>query len=272
MTIKRMRCNVVSLGLFLFLAGACLGAAESASAQDERAERAETTTRPNPEELEASVGLGFLSSPRPYVGTDPQAFPIPIVNIKYKRWFLESIRGGYTFVQRERLDARAFTQVRFQGLEPDTSPFLEGMETRQKSLDAGVEVIYRGRPVGFRVSALSDVLGRSNGQEVSVAAITGAPLGKTLVLVGFGPRWLSRDRADYYYGVRASEARPGRPQYSAPSTINWDLTVSAIYNPTPRWTVFGLVTRTGLGSSIRSSPLVERASAYSLIAFVSFNF
>jgi outer membrane protein len=222
--------------------------------------------------LDASVGLGFLTSPRPYIGADSQSFPIPIVNIKYRRWFLESIRGGYAFVQRERLDARAFTQVRFQGLEPDSSPFLEGMETRQRSLDAGVEVIYRERPVGFRVSAQSDVLGRSNGQEASAAAITGAPLGKALVLVGFGPRWLSRDRVNYYYGVRTSEARPGRPQYSAPSTINWDLTVTTIYNPTPRWTVFGLLTREGLGSSIRSSPLVERTSAYSLIAFVSYKF
>ncbi len=143
------------------------------------------------------------------------------------------------------------------------------METRQKSLDAGVEMIYRGRPVGFRLAAVTDVLGRSNGQEVSAAAITGAPLGKALVLVGFGPRWLSSDRVDYYYGVRAPE---GRPEYSGTSTINWDLTVSTVYNPTPRWTVFGLLTREGLGSSIRSSPLVERTSAYSFVASVAFKF
>lgn len=253
---------------FLFTA-ICTVAAASGQADEAKQETPDSTERDG---LEASAGLGFITSPRPYIGADPQSFPVPVVNIKYKRWFLESIRGGYTFAQRKRLDARAFTQVRFLGLEPDSSPFLEGMQTRQKSLDAGVELIYRGRPVGFRLGALSDVLGRSNGQEVSATAITGAPLGKALVLVGFGPRWLSANRVDYYYGVRAAEARPGRPEYSPTSTINWDLTVSTVFNPTPRWSVFGLLTREGLGSAIRSSPLVERSSAYSLVAFVAYKF
>ena len=243
---------------------------------DGRAHAEEKQQEPAPastgKELDIAAGLGFVTSPRPYIGASPQSFPVPVINVKYKRWFLESIRGGYAFVQREKFDARAFTQVRFRGLEPESSPFLEGMETRQKSLDAGVEMIYRGRPVGFRMAALTDVLGRSNGREVSAAAITGAPLGKALVLVGFGPRWLSQDRVDYYYGVRSSESRPERPAYRGESTINWDLTISTIYKPTSRWTVFALVTREGLGSAIQSSPLVDRASAYSLVASVSYSF
>lgn len=223
-------------------------------------------------ELQIAAGLGFITSPRPYIGASPRSFPVPVINIKHKRWFFESIRGGYAFVRRDKLDARAFTQVRFRGLEPESSPFLEGMETREKSLDAGVEMIYRGRPVGFRMAAMTDVLGRSNGQEVSAAAVTGAPLGKALVLVGFGPRWLSQDRVDYYYGVRPAEARPGRPAYVGESTVSWDLTVSTIYKPTERWSVFVLLSREGLGKAIQASPLVERSSAYSAVASVSYSF
>ncbi|HSF19512.1 MAG TPA: MipA/OmpV family protein [Vicinamibacteria bacterium] len=222
--------------------------------------------------LHVAIGSGFIASPRPYVGAKPQFFPVPVLHLRYERWFLEGIRGGYALSQGEKLDARVFTQVRFRGLEPQSSPFLTGMEARKKSLDAGLELIYRGRPVGFRASALTDVLGRSNGQEVSLAAVTGAPLGKALVLVGFGPRWLSNNRVDYYYGVRSTEAQSGRPGYTGSSTVNWDLSITTIYELSPRWNAFWLVTREALGSGIRKSPLVERSSAYSLVASVTYSF
>lgn len=251
-----------ALATFLLVAG-------RTAAEDETQKAA---ARASDEGLQISVGAGFISSPRPYIGADPQSFPIPVIALEYKRWFLEGIRGGYALVQRESFDVRAFTQIRFRGLEPESSPFLEGMETRRKSLDAGVEMVYQGRPIGLRMAALTDVLGRSNGQEVSAQAITGAPLGEVLVLLGFGPRWLSQNRVDYYYGIRPSEARPERPTYAGDSTINWDLTLTTIYRPTPRWALFALLAREGLGSAIRSSPLVERSSAHSFVASVSYEF
>jgi len=261
--------RITRIAAYVIMAGTSLLAPGMLLADETEQETSPTTSG---RELEVAVGAGFITSPRPYIGAEPQSFPVPVIHIRYKRWFLESIRGGYSFVQRESFDARAFTQVRFRGLEPESSPFLEGMVTREKSLDAGVEMIYRGRPVGFRVAALTDVLGRSNGQEVSAQALTGAPLGKALVLAGFGPRWLSQSRVDYYYGVRPSEALPERPAYVGTSTINWDLTVSTIYKPTSRWTVFALVTREGFGAAIKASPLVDRTSAYSLVASLSYRF
>jgi outer membrane protein len=219
-----------------------------------------------------SLGGGFIASPRPYVDTRAKVFPIPVLTLRYKRLFFQGIRGGYELIQTEKLTTSLFAQARFQGLEPEDSAFLEGMETRKKSADAGVEIVYRGRPVGFRFSFLSDILGRSNGQEVSLVAITGAPLGKVLVLVGAGPRWSSQNRVDYYYGVREDEALPGRPAYQGISTWSWDLNVSTLVDINSRWSFFALLNREALGSGIRNSPLVERSSAYSLITSVTVKF
>lgn len=265
--LKHLLRRIAIVGCLLTSSGPWLLAEET---DDEKQGTEAATLRP--ETLRVSIGAGFITSPRPYIGAQPRSFPVPVINLKRDRWFLESIRGGYSFVQTDKLDARAFAQVRFRGLEPDESPFLEGMQTRQKSLDGGIEVLYRGRPVGFRLGAITDVLGRSNGQELSASAITGAPLGKLLVLVGFGPRWLSTNRVDYYYGVRDSEARPGRPAYQGSATVNWDLTVSGFFNPSPKWSIAAILTREGLGRAIRESPLVDRDSAYSLVAFFSYNF
>jgi len=224
------------------------------------------------DQLQVSVGGTLIVSPRPYVGTSAKVFPVPAVTARYKRFFFEGIRGGVEFFQSGKFSGNAFMQAQFKGIEPNSSVFLEGMETRRKSADAGAEILYRGRPVGFRAAILTDVLGRSNGQEVSFQAITGAPLGKVLLLGGFGPRWLSTDRIDYYYGVRQHEATSSRPAYNGTETWNWDLSLTAIYNPNPDWTVFVLFNREGFGPSIKQSPLIDQNAGYSLITAVLYNF
>jgi outer membrane protein len=217
-----------------------------------------------------SVGGGMIASPRPYVGTKAKIFPIPVINARYKRFYFQGIRGGFDFIQRGDLTASGFLMARFRGLEPEDSDFLEGMQTRKKSADAGLELNYRGRPVGFRMGFVSDVLGRSKGQEISFAATSGIPLGKVLILGGFGPRWLSSKRVDYYYGVMDSEATPWRPSYTAQDTWNWDLNVTTIWNMTDRWQLFALFNREGLGSQIKESPLIDRNSAYSLLFSITY--
>jgi outer membrane protein len=225
------------------------------------------------DELKWSLGAGVIASPRPYIGTSARVFPIPALSLEYKRWFVQGIRGGYSFVKSDRFTANLFAQARFRGLEPDDSPYLTGMEERKKSMDAGLEFIYSGRPVGFRASVITDTLGRSNGQEASLLAVTGVPLGRLgIVLVGAGPRWLSQDRVDYYYGVRESEATPTRPVYTGEATWNLDINVTAILNLGSNWTMVALLNREGLGSGIKMSPIVERTSAYALIASLSYNF
>ena len=224
-------------------------------------------------DLTWSLGAGFIASPRPYMGTNARVFPIPALSLEYKRWFVQGIRGGYSFVKSNRFTANVFAQARFRGLEPEDSPFLAGMEERKKSMDAGLEFIYSGRPVGFRASFLTDTLGRSNGQEVSLLAVSGVPLGnRGVILVGIGPRWLSQNRVDYYFGVRESEATLARPAYTPEPTWNLDINVTAIINVSSKWSLLALVNREGLGSSIKNSPIVERSSAYGLVASLSYNF
>lgn len=223
-------------------------------------------------DVQWSVGGGFVTSPRPYIGTDAKVIPIPVVGLRYGRWFVQGIRGGYELLQREDLTASIYAQARFRALEPDSSPFLEGMEPRRKSADGGGELVYRGRPVGFRAVLISDVLGRSKGQEFSLVAVTGLPLGRLLVLFGAGPRWLSSKRVNYYYGVREDEVRPGRPAYGSEATWNLDINLTLNMKITESWRLFTIINREGFGSGISNSPLVDRSAAYGMVTTLTYNF
>jgi len=59
-------------------------------------------------------------------------------------------------------------------------------------MDVGVEFVCSTKPVGFRASFITDILNRSNGQELTPLAISGASLGgRGVSLFGIGPRYLS---------------------------------------------------------------------------------
>jgi outer membrane protein len=200
-------------------------------------------------------------------------FPIPALSLEYKRWFMQGIRGGYHFVQSDPITANLFTQVRFSGLKPDESPFLEGMDERKLSLDAGLEFIYSGRPVGFRATFLTDTLGRSKGQELILHAMSGIPLGgRGIILAGIGPKWMSQNRVDYFFGVRPHEVRPLLPAFAGRATWNLDTIVTAVINLNPRWSFLALWNRQGFGSGIADSPIVDQSASHTFITSLNYNF
>lgn len=223
------------------------------------------------EENSLSVGVGVIASARPYPNTDPEIFPVPVVTGRYDRFFFQGIRGGMDLFQKDAWSANIFAQARFQGLEPEESPFLEGMSTRQKSADAGLELSYRGRPVGFRTEILTDVLGRSKGQEASFQVTSGVPLGRLgLILAGFGPRWVSSNVVDYYFGVGWEEIKLGRPAYTGESALNWELNLIGLINLGEKWDLTVIWTRDSFGSAITDSPLIEQNASNSLITSLTY--
>ena len=69
---------------------------------------------------------------------------------------------------------------------------------------------------------------------------------------------------DYYYGVRASEALPGRPAYSAGSATHVELGLRSTYTWAPQHNVYLDLSATRLGSGARHSPLVDSSTESAL--------
>lgn len=264
-------CQVLGASLILGLLAPTAVSAGAAADDPPKPQRAPEALPGAPDGLALSMGGGVVIGPRPYVGASAAVLPIPAVTVRYKRLFAEGIRGGVQVLQSGQLTGNAYLQANFEGLESTDSPYLDGMKTRSMSADAGAEIVYRARPVGFRFNVLSDVLGRNSGQEISLQALTGAPLGRgSFLLAGIGPRWVSATRVDYYYGVSGSEARPDRPEYRGTSSWDWDLSIGANIRVTDKWALFALFTREAFGSPIENSPVVSGPAAYSMIASLTY--
>ncbi len=84
--------------------------------------------------------------------------------------------------------------------------------------------------------------------------------------------WLDRKYADYYYGVRSTEARADRPAYFADSTMNAEFELRTDYLIDPKQMLFVSLGYTALGSEIKDSPLTDRSGRrwYSSVICIAF--
>ena len=209
--------------------------------------------------FERSLGLGVASLPRPYVGAKNSVLPIPLVDITYKKLYVQGIQAGYWFVDNKKWDFGVRTGIVFESLDPDDSPYLTGMEERKPSIQGGL--VFGWKPGKFRLTtaANTDLLNRSNGQQVSVDfsrmwQFHGRAVG---VMPSIGLVWQSSNFVDYYYGVTPEEAQPGRPPFGGHSAINFRSSVLAYLFVSHRIRFIALVDVQRLDNEIIESPIVE---------------
>lgn len=219
-----------------------------------------------------SLGVAVISSPEPYVGADDDVMVVPALSVTRGRFSFRGIGAAWTLGEWGDVKAEALLRARFAGYDADDSPFLTGMEDRRMSADLGLELAWERERFGLKLTPTVDVLGRSDGTEVTLEAFVPFRFGPVRLEPRVGVVWASADLADYYYGVRPDEARPGRPAYRPGSTLNGTAGVF-VFSPIRGRVLFqGFLSFERLGSEIEDSPIVSDATALTAFAAVSYQF
>lgn len=219
-----------------------------------------------------SLGVAVISSPEPYAGADNDLLVVPALSVTAGRFAFRGIAATWQIGEWGDFEAQALLRARFSGYDAEDSPFLEGMEDRRKSADLGLELTWERERFGLRLTPAVDALGRSDGAEVSLEAFVPFRFGPVRVEPRAGVSWESSDLADYYYGVRPDEARPGRPAYEPGSTLNTTAGLF-VFSPLARRLAFqGFLKLDRLGSGIEDSPIVDDATALTAFGAVSYRF
>lgn len=197
----------------------------------------------------------------PYRQADSDLLVVPALQFEGERAYLRGLRLGWRAAGDRALGLDLVAQARMDGYSADDSPFLSGMATRQRSLDAGVAGHWRGAAGDLEASVVTDVLGRHRGQAAHLAWAWPVRRGPLLVRPELGLRWWSANLVDYYAGVRPGEARPGRPAYRADSALIAEAAVGAVLALDRRWSLFGRLGYERLPSAVTDSPLIDRDQA-----------
>jgi outer membrane protein len=116
-----------------------------------------------------SVGPGVVISDKPYKGMDTDTNVFPFIMYQGQNFYLRGPRLGYKIYEIGDLRVDALANWRFGGYEDDDSDDLEGMDNRDMTAELGVSVSYKDGFGMTRFSFLNDVLGKHDGQLLSLS-------------------------------------------------------------------------------------------------------
>jgi outer membrane protein len=212
------------------------------------------------------LGVAGLSQQQSYAGIDRNNIAIPLIYFE-NRWvelmgpWLDIKLPGFEWGEDQELKFAIRTQLfGFDGYKAKDAPILSGMAERKSGIFAGPSFKWSNPIVDVFGEWQFDAAGNSKGQRMSLGIERQFHFGDRFMLTpGITASWLDDKYANYYYGVRSTEARAGRPAYSAGSTVNTEFSLRADYFFDQRQAVFLQAGYTALGSKLEDSPLTDRS-------------
>jgi outer membrane protein len=227
-----------------------------------------------PSPVQWSLGLGVISSPRPYVGVENSVMVIPIVQLSYKKLYVQGIRAGFHLFERGDVVFDVRARIVFAGLDPDDSPELDGINERKSSIEGGFALDWSLGKYMLSATAFTDLLGRSDGQQVGLDFSRAWTFNRRQwgLTPSIGAVWQSSNYVDYYVGVTPEEARPGRPPFQGESAVNLRASIFAYFALSMRVNLVALFRVQRLDGEISSSPIVDKPRGYFGLFGVNYRF
>ena len=209
---------------------------------------------------------------------------MPIVNVRYGRFFLGGIPGGgaggglgaYLYESDSWSLGAAVTGEFDEIREESDDARLQGLGDIDGTIRAGFFASYEITSwLELRANALSDVGGKDQGVIASLdLEATYQPRPRLRLSAGVGGTWGSDEFAQTLYGVDAQQAlRSGFAQYDAGSSASVvRVSLGAQYALTEKWSVGSRITAARLLGDAADSPIVEDENQNTYALFMMYRF
>ena len=219
------------------------------------------------------AGVGVLNSP--YKDYDRDVYPVPVITYEGDNFWFRGLGGGYYLWndQADKLSIMAYYDpMHFKPGDSDDWR-LKQLDKRKSSMMAGLSYVHNTQYGFLRTSIAADALDNSNGYIWDLAWLYRYTNGGLTLTPGIGVEYTSENYNDYYYGVSRREAnRSGLDRYSADDGWNPYLALTASYEFTQDWNVYGTGRYTRLSDEIKDSPMVEKSWAGAFSVGVTYSF
>ena len=209
----------------------------------------------------AALGGGLRFGQSLYLATDNederQLDLIPLYLYEGKYLFARGVSGGAHLFRNDSVELNLYTRYRFQKLDPDSNEFYAGLEKREQTLDAGVELAIRKSWGEIKLDWVTDTLNRHKGQEARFAYRYNFERGPWTFSPFIAWTWQDDNLTNYYFGISEAEATPERPAY-LPGESQWlSFGLNSAWHISDRIVLFGNIGFGGVSSEVVESPLVE---------------
>jgi len=225
-----------------------------------------------------TLGAGPYLQTQPYKDTKAILVPSPVVffdnSLFYIRW---SQVGVYFLGDKQDEYAWAFSltaQPRPYGYEPEDSPYLKGMQSRESTAEGGLAFSAKYHQHYIEVMGLTDLLDRYDSWIVKGELGTEYKLGNFTLYPSLICIYQSDKFVDYYYGVKASEEdlSLGRHFYEPEGGFQLGAQTYISYPITDTWSTLINARVDKLTSDAANSPLTQSGYIYSGLVSLIYTF
>jgi MipA family protein len=207
-----------------------------------------------------SAGLGAVLRVEQslYRGEGLRLDVLPLYLYEGERVYLHSGRAGFKFFPGPDKRVNIFVSHRFEGFPVYNLPAsLAGMARRESESDFGLSYEQRFGQHGLFAEYLHDGSHTSSGSELRLGYRGDRRRGRLSLNPYFVLAARDAKLNDYYYGVMAGEATPGRPAYQPGGGVNAMAGLNARYDFADRWHFLLGLSATRWPDGVRRSPIVE---------------
>jgi len=198
-----------------------------------------------------------------YVGADHELRGVPLLHYENSWLRFSGLQADlklprHVFNEQHSMTGGLRVRYEDEGYEPGDSLELAGMAERKGSAWAGVTASWHNPWADLSIEWLSDASRHSKGSKARLQVSRRFALERFALTPRVQADWLDEDYVDYYYGVRGTEATPGRAAFSGRSAATQALGLRIDYAITSQHQVFMDMSVTRLPNEIKDSPLIER--------------
>lgn len=213
---------------------------------------------PVDQDAQLSVGVNVLYADTAY-DTDAEVSVLPGVFYDNNRFYARGASAGAYLINDGTNQLSATVQLAGNSFDPDDAEGALGkLDERKISASAGLSYQRRTPIGGIRLQAATDILDRSNGSTARLSYIGRVTKNKLTVFPSIGFEYYDDKYNEYYYGVSSEEAtRTGVAAYTANSSLNPYVNVSANYDFNDKWAGFFNQSLSYLPNEQYDSPLVD---------------
>jgi outer membrane protein len=247
-------CRIIQKPLFaLCILMLCGGPGKSAAEA--------TDAAPESKLVRGRLGAGAMVISSYSGSADYQTIPVPLASLKFGEFgYIEYWQAGvYFLANQEKTLGLALVVAPRLGFNSSDGERLVGMMTRRPSIETGLSLDYGSAKAGISLSYVHDVTGASDGGAARLFFFTRLDITDHFGVDAFlGLEQMDSKVANYYYGVRTSEATLARPFYEPGAGTKLHTGLHFNYDFGRKSTLLFGLENDRLGSSLTNSPIVER--------------
>ena len=225
------------------------------------------------EKSKFSVGLTYVGAASVYSNVGNVSAVMPSISYDSGNLSISYQEGlAYQFFDGEKVKMSASVAPRNRPYDSSRSADLTGM-TRELYYDGALKASYEiSRGLNAKFKFATEVTDKFNGSLADISLSQFIPiLGQPVIFQG-GAKWYDSNRANYLYGVKASEATEQRVQYSPGSVTKPYVSISTFYSLTKKTSLFANVNSIFLPSNVVDSPIVEGKNYLYTVLGINYNF